>query len=431
MAIAVIRGAAEAMGVPIPVKKVTASRGKRVRAEPVAAMASRGRVHHVGNFPDLEEEMCIWTEDAGYSPDRMDACLVEDTPVLTYRGSVPIKSVTADDAVLTRLGWKSVLWSGIVQESAEVISVETENGVLTGTPDHVVWTPEGWRRLDSLICGDTLLRCHGVKASISKVSDSFGILCPNLDQRESTTLPTTTKPERERLDSNNYMWSSGEPHTTGCQCQKGISFITSTSTLSITTRVISSAVLQKSMPNIIEGNLIEKARNGLRISREYARFLLNGTEAQKGWSGTASTGRRPGSVGSTPQEDVMRARRSTELRMKTGGLATVRLPVLDESLTVSTDMINWCPVRCVELSSGRINTIQYPQLVLDRVVRISDIAERRPVYDLTVADQHEFFADGLLVHNCVWPFFAMKMVGNNVGSVGSFPSQMGSLRLVK
>jgi len=41
-------------------KDVRASRGKQVRAEPVAALYEQGRVHHVGTFPELEDEMTSW-----------------------------------------------------------------------------------------------------------------------------------------------------------------------------------------------------------------------------------------------------------------------------------------------------------------------------------------------------------------------------------
>lgn len=73
MAVSVIRGAADTMGVTVTIKTVTASRGKRVRAEPVAAMAAQGRWHHVGVFEELEAQMTQWTPEAGYSPDRLDA----------------------------------------------------------------------------------------------------------------------------------------------------------------------------------------------------------------------------------------------------------------------------------------------------------------------------------------------------------------------
>lgn len=61
----------------VPVTLVTATRGKRVRAEPIAALYEQGRVHHVGRFNNLEDQMCLFTADGerhpGDSPDRVDA----------------------------------------------------------------------------------------------------------------------------------------------------------------------------------------------------------------------------------------------------------------------------------------------------------------------------------------------------------------------
>jgi hypothetical protein len=53
-------------------KAVHASRGKQIRAEPVAALYEQGKVHHVGALPALESQMCGWVPGEG-SPDRMDA----------------------------------------------------------------------------------------------------------------------------------------------------------------------------------------------------------------------------------------------------------------------------------------------------------------------------------------------------------------------
>jgi phage terminase large subunit-like protein len=62
----------------VPYRSVWASRGKVVRAEPVSALYEQCRVHHVGPFPRLENQMCAFTVDfnrneMGYSPDRVDA----------------------------------------------------------------------------------------------------------------------------------------------------------------------------------------------------------------------------------------------------------------------------------------------------------------------------------------------------------------------
>jgi|TARA_R100000655_G_scaffold1922_4_gene7271 phage terminase large subunit-like protein len=65
----------------IPIKTVHASRGKRTRAEPVAALYEQNKVKHVGSFPQLEDQMCSWTTDS-QSPDRLDALVWAVTELL-------------------------------------------------------------------------------------------------------------------------------------------------------------------------------------------------------------------------------------------------------------------------------------------------------------------------------------------------------------
>lgn len=58
----------------ISCRSITATRGKLVRAEPIAALYELERVHHVGIFPELEDQMCNYNPSmTAYSPDRMDA----------------------------------------------------------------------------------------------------------------------------------------------------------------------------------------------------------------------------------------------------------------------------------------------------------------------------------------------------------------------
>jgi len=60
----------------LPVTDVWASRGKAIRAEPVSYLYEQGRIHHVGDFPQLEDNMTSWDASdppTDWSPDRMDA----------------------------------------------------------------------------------------------------------------------------------------------------------------------------------------------------------------------------------------------------------------------------------------------------------------------------------------------------------------------
>jgi len=80
-------------------KEVTASRGKVVRAEPVSALYEQGKVSHIGNFPDLEDQMCNFTP-SGYvgeaSPDRADALVWALTELMVQ----PVGGVTTQELAL-------------------------------------------------------------------------------------------------------------------------------------------------------------------------------------------------------------------------------------------------------------------------------------------------------------------------------------------
>ena len=65
-----------AAGAEMSFKEVVATRGKVVRAEPIAALYEQGKVKHVGRFKELEDQMTMFTTagiQGNTSPDRVDA----------------------------------------------------------------------------------------------------------------------------------------------------------------------------------------------------------------------------------------------------------------------------------------------------------------------------------------------------------------------
>ena len=75
---AMVESVVRAANPDVSYKEVRASRGKHVRAEPIAALYQKGRVHHVGHYPEIEEQLLAFTTE-GYmgvkSPDRADALI--------------------------------------------------------------------------------------------------------------------------------------------------------------------------------------------------------------------------------------------------------------------------------------------------------------------------------------------------------------------
>lgn len=71
-----IRQFCERAGLAQPaIKPVRASRGKMVRADPMSTAYGQGVIHHVGVFPELEEQLTLFEPNSPESPDRLDAAV--------------------------------------------------------------------------------------------------------------------------------------------------------------------------------------------------------------------------------------------------------------------------------------------------------------------------------------------------------------------
>ena len=85
----------------LPVKLVTASRGKAVRAEPVVSFYEQNAIHHVGEFAALEDQLCGWDPaEGGKSPDRLDALVWAFTELMVEAQARPARY--ADIDIMTR-----------------------------------------------------------------------------------------------------------------------------------------------------------------------------------------------------------------------------------------------------------------------------------------------------------------------------------------
>ena len=80
----------------VPYKSIHASRGKYVRAEPVAALYEQGKVWHIYPFTELEDQMCTWLSESGESPDRMDALVYALTELMLGGQSIEVMKAPVD-----------------------------------------------------------------------------------------------------------------------------------------------------------------------------------------------------------------------------------------------------------------------------------------------------------------------------------------------
>ena len=75
----------------VPVEMVSATRGKQVRAEPIAALYEQGKVSHVRQFEDLEDQLVSWMPETGKSPNNLDALVWAMTELMVTGGSPNVR----------------------------------------------------------------------------------------------------------------------------------------------------------------------------------------------------------------------------------------------------------------------------------------------------------------------------------------------------
>jgi len=78
---------------------VSATKGKRIGAEPISALYEQNRVRHVGGLAQLEDQMCNWVPGSGQpSPDRLDALVWAITELKLTRQDTGILDFMAAEA---------------------------------------------------------------------------------------------------------------------------------------------------------------------------------------------------------------------------------------------------------------------------------------------------------------------------------------------
>ena len=300
--------------------------------------------------------------DGGLENDDVLDCLGRDSLILTGRGEVPIHQVTTSDVVLTRQGWKRVLraWSKGHRECI------FRNG-LWATPDHRVWTENrGWIPHTEIGSHDTILKCHFETPSSLTEHTFTDTPSPSVVTCGSTT-GRTLQPKNPPSPSIEPFGSS----TTGPFRTAGMS-TTSTripsTTRSQTFKLSRANNTSTNTPSSIDcgvgatsnSNCLNPCGNAANENPSNVRAVLASSSPSR--TDTPSTALRAANF--KPEK--------TSQGVEPKGVQI--LPTLD------------C-LRINAVLSSRGNDAVPPRTM--------------EVWDLTVEDCPEFFANGVLVHNCV------------------------------
>jgi phage terminase large subunit-like protein len=399
----------------IPLRTVHGLKGKVARAQGPSSLFMQSRVHMVGdNFTKLEEQLSAFTEGDDRSrmkDDRADACLAEGTLVLTARGEIPIEQVVPGDLAWTRAGWKPVTAARCTQRNAEVLTVLLSDGrELTGTGDHRIWTENrGWQRLDALLWGDILSGWSPPHKSSIKAA-----LTGAIPTALAGTIGSTIS-AGSRAVSSTCIATSGATRIRARKFRPAGTSTTMMRILSTTIRPIWFSSRRLNIPRFIRATSPGRKRTFSTTSTESALSLPSGIAPTRGMHGMSSMARTAGRTGSGFQPG--RARSAGPGSSLTGtGRSGVRNAASSAPATATRSIWRLSPARRATSSSSATSTASDPGRALVSVLGSCASGERRDVYDLTVADVHEFTASGVIVHNCVWAL--IHLAGSNQGDWG-------------
>jgi len=351
----------------------------------------------------LRSEMAQYSmdNDGRVIKEHDNGCLVAGTMVATPDGEKKIEDIVSGDMVMTRLGPRPVEVSSMTDSDAEIWRLELSDGrFIEGTGNHPIYVKgAGFVELHSMSPGDTIdcisnyirrNECRNQKLSLTGESDS-GDTQTLKDGQTNRIIP------QELLTGNGESRAFTERFTRTIlgQFQMAHTSITRMATRLIMTQAIL-------FPSLVTANT-----RSFMLAKEYTihqpgqpfRPLPNGTEATRDEHGTENMVRTPGLEENQLPYRATSADQATKHltgREQIDSVQTPASPHLEEPLP---SMTKRGYASGAEQSSQSINTEKQGR-AQDRVLRTYATGKRKPVYNLAVADNHEFFANGILTHNC-------------------------------
>ena len=350
------------------------------------------KVRYVGENVQDEVETYSWTpsrEDpevfTDIPQDGGDHCFAGATLIATTNGDKRIDELKENDLVLTSEGYRRVLKvfdNGYKKIRKYSIIFPTFVVELEATPDHKVKTTKGWKQFQELCATDELF-----------------------PSRSSTERSTTSTPGSvTSVDTTSGSTASSGSSTTD-QYRKATTSITRTQTRTTTTSATSSSSSEGSTSQSTRTNGSQKirSRSAETCTRPWRR-PKSGTAQMKAGSGIAST-LSPRSRGSASNTPATSAARSSSSKRPTS--ATTSAPKSARQLSGGAPARTTSPIFANNAgrSSGATNsslTASARPLVPVQVVEVLANDERvEHVFDISVEGMHEYFANGVLVHNCM------------------------------
>lgn len=306
-------------------------------------------------------------------------CLVGDTKVTTDRGDVCIKDIVAGDRVLTRKGYRRVMWSGVTKRVNNLTRIQLDSGEnLVGTGDHQVWTRNrGWLEL----------RCVGQH---DELLSQAGESCQQRDPTPRLSSSTGSHSAKAGRRSISSVFSGGSTYSSIGRCGSSTTAPFPATTTSTTRTATGRTTTSPTWSVSPSSSTARPTSQGEFGPASFAELCLLASLAR---AITARSLAAPAASGTSPCLALAAA--NLLLRSMPPQCSALQSAARPIATPIAERLGN---ASGAGLSSSR--STRFPNSV--RAVAppvIVSSSNAVPVYDLMVEDQHEFFANGVLVHN--------------------------------
>lgn len=339
------------------------------------------------------------------STDSGDACFVGGTLIATEHGEAPVEEVHVGMHVWTRQGLRPVLACGPTKRDAPVVTVELEDGrSLTGTGNHPVWDGEGFRALDTFVQADIMWVCGESVWSTGGMSSRA---------TPTATVATSGFTSGRLRPSASGAWVRFTSRCTGLRSARsptGGTFTTRTKTRSTTSRGISKRFPQAIMRLTMSLSMAvgEISAKSTWIGCES--LQKRGTPPRRDSHGTQRTDAKHGRVARSSLRACASVAASPSSPSAQTGRDGAGALVRAMSVGITQTAIRMCRRRVESAAkTSPARTTGVPSIAPVSVRRVLANARSENVWNLSVAECPEYFANGILVHNCVQAFFLNRI----------------------
>jgi phage terminase large subunit len=324
--------------------------------------------------------------------DKDNHCLVAGTRVQTSRGMVPIEAVRIGDRVMTRAGFRRVSFAGVTDFERETVEVTTTVGNIVCTPDHKVFTSRGMVRADALRYDDEVIGDAAWASGSDTAADTTTVI-----QRASARLIAPISVAARAARVAYFIATCGKTLT--AQFRTAARFTTKIATPATTSSTTWSAYRPATI-----GPSTPTAPSDWEDSAStwtgFAPLPKSGTPAMWGGPSIGKSALWPTAVSlpiRSPAATAAAFSRPAPSETGTGSARTPARPPTVERRAWTTKLGDALHAAA---SFVRTGTARHAA-VRGRVLTVCAGPRAAEVYDLTVEGEHEFFANGVLVSNCI------------------------------